>query len=542
MKNRFGIRPIFTWWWVCLLGPVLAVSGQEAWTRKENRDEMARMDAGRIAEAVTSMEAYLAEHPDDRESLFGIAAAMTISGDVEEAWNLCRRALASGVPIQRFLAGPRRWFEPLLAYPEFHALAQKLPHHLVHGPLLGVMTDHGVRIWVRTFEASPIRVEVYPADAADVKTRATAAGITRSDKDFTVVLEVDGLKPATDYVYDLVVDNRRLENAGQFRTFPKPGSPARFRVAFGGGAAYTPPKEFMWATIQRAQPDALVLLGDNVYIDHPEQPAVQRYCYYRRQSHPFFRELTANVPVYAIWDDHDFIRNDAWGGPQTHTPVWKPNVWRVFQENWNNPAYGDGPAQPGCWFSFSIGDVDFFLLDGRYYRTDPKSPSPSMLGPVQKEWLFRRLSRSQAVFKILASPVPWSKGTKPGSLDTWDGYAEEREEIFRFVESQKIPGVFLLSADRHRSDAWKIERPDGYDLYEFESSRLTNIHSHRTLPEALFSYNEKCSFGMLEFDTTRPDPQVTYRIVNIDGKPIYSLTLRRSRLEFSGGAPPPQPQ
>ena len=108
--------------------------------------------------------------------------------------------------------------------------------------------------------------------------------------------------------------------------------------------------------------------------------------------------------------------------------------------------------------------------------------------------------------------------------------AAEREQIFAFLEANRIDGVILISADRHRSDVWRIEREDGYDLYEFESSKLTNIHTHKVMPGALFGYNKKCSFGLLRFDTTKPDPQVTYQIINIDNELIYELSLRKSQL------------
>ena len=153
-----------------------------------------------------------------------------------------------------------------------------------------------------------------------------------------------------------------------------------------------------------------------------------------------------------------------------------------------------------------------------------------MLGPAQKKWLFKRLKSSKATFKVLASPVPWAFGTKPGSRDTWEGYKEEREEVFSFLEENKIDGVILLSADRHRSDIWRIERKNGYALYEFESSRLSNIHTHKLIPGALFGYNEKCSFVILSFDTTKPDPEVTHQIINIDDEVIHSFSLKKSQL------------
>ena len=150
-----------------------------------------------------------------------------------------------------------------------------------------------------------------------------------------------------------------------------------------------------------------------------------------------------------------------------------------------------------------------------------------MLGPVQKEWLFDRLKGSKGTFKVVASSVPFASGVKPGSRDPWDGYPEEREELFSFIGKHRVEGVILISADRHRSDAWRISRPGAYDLYEFESSRLTNQHVHKVMEGCIFGYNEDRSYGLLSFDTTLDDPTVKYTIVTIDNKPVHELTLRR---------------
>ena len=252
----------------------------------------------------------------------------------------------------------------------------------------------------------------------------------------------------------------------RFVTFPQTGKPARFAVAFGGGAGYAPESERMWDTIRGCEPAALLLLGDNVYIDQPTELLCQHYCYYRRQTRPEWRRLVAATPTYAIYDDHDFGTDDCIPGPEIESPPWKRVAWNVFRQNWGNPAYGGGESQPGCWFDFYLGDVHFILLDGRYYR-DP--PGGSMLGPVQKKWLLDTLRNSRGTFKVLASPVPWSQGVKPGSKDPWDGFPAEREEIFALIESQRIDGVFLISADRHRTDLRQTERPGGYDLFDLKA-------------------------------------------------------------------------
>ena len=105
------------------------------------------------------------------------------------------------------------------------------------------------------------------------------------------------------------------------------------------------------------------------------------------------------------------------------------------------------------------------MLDCRYYRTDPRKKPRSMLGPFQMAWLRETLLESKGTFRVICSSVPWDYRTKGDSLDTWNGYQEEREEVFRFLEDNQIEGVLLISADRQRSDAWRIERPYGYDLY-----------------------------------------------------------------------------
>jgi alkaline phosphatase D len=395
--------------------------------------------------------------------------------------------------------------------------------------LLGAVTDRSARLWVRTASEVPVTVHIFKSadDSAPVRTSKVQ---TSPQADYSGVLALDGLEPDTTYHYELRVPGHAADTAGRrsFRTYPSPGHPAKFRIGFGGGAGYVPWHERMWDTIGSFRLAGFFFLGDNVYIDLPEQPgALHHYTYYRRQSRPEFRRLVASTPIYAIWDDHDVAIDDVWLGPHLDKPPWKMPMLTLFKQNWNNPAYGNQHA-PGCWFRMSIGDVDFFFLDCRFYRTNPFAPDRTMLGPVQKAWLKDQLQGSRARMKVLVSSVAWAEGAKPGSHDTWDGFPEEREEIFSWIEAQPMDGVLLLSADRHRSDAWRINRPGGYDLYDLSSSRLTNIHTHECLPGSLFCYNEKCSFGLLEFDTTLADPVVTYQIVNIDGQAVHSLELKRS--------------
>ncbi|MCA1747864.1 MAG: alkaline phosphatase D family protein, partial [Bacteroidales bacterium] len=120
-----------------------------------------------------------------------------------------------------------------------------------------------------------------------------------------------------------------------------------------------------------------------------------------------------------------------------------------------------------------------------------------------------------------------------GGLDTWDGYTEERDEIHNFLYKNNISGVTVLSADRHRSDVRRIPREKGYPFYEFMSSMLTNYHTHPVVetPELIFGYNEDNTFGLLHFNTMTDDPTITFEIVTIDNKSVWSMDIELSQLK-----------
>ena len=486
---------------------------------------------GKQEQAIMALREIVSVVPRDGESQYMLAVAYATDGQLETAVASVDKALNLGIPQSRFLGGTKTGLEPLRNMKTFQALfADASP--LVHGPMLGQNTGTGISIWVRTASACAVKVAI--RERGSSKSVGNAADQSRASTDYTAVVRVDGLLANHDYEYTLTLGGERLPKVYKFHTLAAPHQPTKFRVAFGGGAGFVPENEYAWNTIVEQRPDVLMLLGDNTYSDAPEMPEMQHYCYYRRQSRPEFRSLVSQVPVYTIWDDHDFGTNDCQGGPLVEEPYWKIPVWNVFKQNWVNPKYGNGGTQPGCWYDYYVGNVHFIMLDGRTYRDlRPSDESlPTMLGPVQTRWLKRTIKESSGVFTVLVSPVPWVFGAKGNSKDTWNGFKQERNDIFDVVKQSGKSGVLLMSADRHRSDLWKIQREGMYPLYEFNSSRLTNQHVHPEMAAAEFSYNKKQSFGIVEFDTTASDPTVEYRIINIDGKQIHSRQIARSEITY----------
>ncbi|MDE0104780.1 MAG: alkaline phosphatase D family protein [Bryobacterales bacterium] len=500
--------------------------------QRRGQRQMLDIVRGRPREAVSYAERLLLVDPGDLESLFNLAVARAQLGQTDSAVDAMRRALDGGMPIERFVAGPRDILKPLLNSESFKEEVGRRSVSLLHGPMLGSVSTDSAQFWVRTAREADVRIAVLPGPRFG-SARTSAA------KDYTAVAEVTGLEPDTAYEYTVTVGGVVADGprSHTLRTYPEAGSAARFSVAFGGGAGYVPENERMWDVIAGRSPLAFLFLGDNVYLDLPEMPnALHRYTYYRRQSRPEFRRLTASTSIYAIWDDHDSATDDVWLGPFTDSPPWKLPLFRLFQENWNNPPHGSD-SHPGGWFSFVIADVEFFMLDCRFYRTNPYAEPRTMLGPEQKRWLFKNLQRSSSTFKVVASSVPWAFESKGDALDTWNGFRDERTAIFDYLAANEVGGVVLISADRHRSEAWRIPRPNGYALYEFESSRLTNDAVHDLVPGTLFGYNEKQSFGLLTFDMAKSDPTVTFRIVSIDDEVRGEITLKRSDLAHDGEKP-----
>ena len=181
------------------------------------------------------------------------------------------------------------------------------------------------------------------------------------------------------------------------------------------------------------------MLGDNVYIDDPEDVNwTGDYCYSRRHSRPEWKKLVAKTSMHAIYDDHDFGMDDCIPGALVDHPVWKKPVLENFIKNWNNPITGGGAQNPGCWQTFSLGKVQFIMLDCRYYR-DRKEKS--MLGIYQKKWLKDTLRNSEATFKVIAHRYLF-RGRQARKQRSMGRYPEERE-IFSFIEKEKSRGSLI---------------------------------------------------------------------------------------------------
>jgi alkaline phosphatase D len=377
--------------------------------------------------------------------------------------------------------------------------------YLEIGPMLGHTGPQETRIWAKASAGAQLAVNIGTSpDLSDG--RVVPGPRLQAESDYVGHARVEGLKPGTRYFYSVMLDGARAMSRPypSFETAPEPGSPGRTRVAFSscvGRTGYL--TAAIWAEMSaRTRFDLLLMLGDNHYAD-TTAPEPQRRAYYDHRQTLGYAEITRRVPTYAIWDDHDYGPNDS-----DATAKGKEISLRTFQEFWANPGYGQ-PDDPGVYFRFSRGEIDFFMLDSRYHRSPNRMPddgTKTMLGARQLAWLKRELLASRAKVKFIACGSEWEPY---GHLDSWTSFARERDEIFAFLRAHDLQGILLLSGDRHFTGAYQI----GGRFIEVTSgplgSRTTNGVNK---PDMFLNLVEGTMCSVFDVDTSTAEPQVKLEV------------------------------
>ena len=382
--------------------------------------------------------------------------------------------------------------------------------YLLLGPMLGHTTSTNARIWVRASE--PSRVSVRISEREDLgKARTIKGGRLELADACAGELEIPELKPNTRYYYSVLLDGKpaMARPFPSFRTPPIEGQDGRVRVAFTscvGGQGYHAAAGYA-DMASRTNFDVLIMLGDNHYAN---TNCLERHRVYytdqRRQ--PGWKEMTSRVPTYGIWDDHDYGPNNSDG-----TLKGKAESLRAFREHWANPSYGERDS-PGVYSKFTRGNVEFFLIDVRYYRTPNRAtnaPQRTMLGQAQLAWLKRALKGSRAPIKVIASGSEWQSGS---TVDSWANFKQERDDLFRFIEENEISGVLLISGDRHFTAAYQVSGK----WIEVTSGPIgSGTAELKNVPEVFlnFSTNKGKYYCVYDLNTAASLPQVTLEVFRV---------------------------
>ncbi|MEN9912090.1 MAG: Alkaline phosphatase precursor [Pseudomonadota bacterium] len=326
------------------------------------------------------------------------------------------------------------------------------------GPLVGHTDSDSSMIWAYADNKND-SVKVQYKTAANSKNCTVVNMPPRDERLNTSLANLKNLKRNTRYYYDVLVNNKIAESG----TFKTASSDKIFKYVLASCIRRQKDEEqISFIRARELKPDLMLLLGDNVYSDTNDR-GDKLNSHKLQRNIKNFKNIIKDVPTYAIWDDHDFGKNNSDG-----TDTDERSARDAFMDVWANPGYGED--NKGIYYSFKRGDVEFFMLDGRYF----KNPGKDFLGNDQLNWLKNKLSKSDAVFKVLAVGQTFNSAGNA----SWSDAPDERKNLLNFIKDKKIKGVILHSGDVHSNryinhqDRRGIEV--GYPVIEIISSSIAS--------------------------------------------------------------------
>jgi alkaline phosphatase D len=260
------------------------------------------------------------------------------------------------------------------------------------------------------------------------------------------------------------------------------------------------PEQPVWQAMAAQRPDALFLLGDQIYMDWNLTPKWKRIFVseadgplkfatemHRRYALQWgvssFRDLVAQVVrdkgaerILVAWDEHDMAWNNACGealddggsDPESDRKHGVPKRARdiarllfdqfvgVLQAGDATAPYPPLPgnilvppsAERGVQQELSIDGIDTLLLDERFYRTARDHPNARLLGPGQLDWLKQKASQANGLL-VVAGSSPLSHRYAL-SNQAWDDDELPYPDYRSFVNAVARP-VLYVGGDIHRN-------------------------------------------------------------------------------------------
>ncbi len=309
---------------------------------------------------------------------------------------------------------------------------------------------------------------------------------------------------------------------------------ADLTVVFGSCAHQRKPQP-IWHAIEREAADAIVLLGDNVYVDS-EDPDAFAPAYRRLARKPALRRLRRTTPLFMTWDDHDYGWNDVGADWPLKTQA-RSALMSFLDAPDDDPRRSQEGGIYASW-TRAVGDrtVQIVLLDTRWDRTalatgdpDPSrqgqgpyvpldAPEARMLGEAQWAWLTSVLDEPADVRLIGSSiPVlPFFTG-----WETWANLPREQARLLDLLG--RAGGAVILSGDTHWAELSRRDAGLPYPLWELTSSGLTQVW--RDIPDNLFRVEDRIYAGANYGRVILDDDRLSLSIHDRRGRTIWTHTL-----------------
>ncbi|GIV34018.1 MAG: hypothetical protein KatS3mg031_1553 [Chitinophagales bacterium] len=399
---------------------------------------------------------------------------------------------------------------------------------VTHGPIVGGVTSSSVRVFVRTQEATNLDLQ-FSAEASFLTVEKTVSSQTIASRDSSNIIDVNGLQPDTRYYVRVVLNGMPSGNVATFKTFPSEGSAGHYKFLFGSclyelmdtdsalfkqmlsedAYVFTPTGD--WGYPDRAT-------GSNdLYLSNPPKSWASDYSkiaaiYKERYASTNSSFLYQSLAMDYVYDDHDYLNDNSgrdhanifeinpiggrFGEPKSVSQPHQArlNCIRGYQEFF--PGYPLIDSTEGIFHSYRMGNCEFFVLDLRSARTSQheaikevggqwviqEPPGHTILGSVQRDWLFNGLKNSTADWKFIISSVVFNKGYKAvmdsllkigkgvspilgievGGIqlstgligagimsDSWVGFPSDQDALIQHIRNNNIKNVFIISGDAH---------------------------------------------------------------------------------------------
>ena len=295
-----------------------------------------------------------------------------------------------------------------------------------------------------------------------------------AEHDYTAKVDVDGLKAGASYFYRFTDPSGRVSQIGKARTLP-PDSVNQFKLAVVSCSSVWSGYFNAYRRIaERNDIDYVVHLGDYAYdyadrqelirmpAEYPKDAANlkewrERHTYYLLD--PDLRAARQNKTWIAEWDNHDLNVNDT---GKVQEPI------QAFYEYL--PVRMPNPEHPErIYRSFHFGKLaDLIMIDMLYYRGIEKSAQgyACVLGNEQDAWFKKQLYGSSAQWKLVGNqemmndwlseggPKFITKNRGNGRVwdpGNWNGFPDDRNCLFDFVDTGRIKNTVVLTGDAHMS-------------------------------------------------------------------------------------------
>lgn len=305
---------------------------------------------------------------------------------------------------------------------------------------------------------------------------------------------------------------------------------SREKIAFTSCARHEAfPYQPQWLDIENQKPDYLFLLGDNIYMDYGYRFFSREYSgkpkkytadffrimmeqkYVAQWNEPHFRNLFRKMrdknALFAIWDDHDFAWDNAWGNNVSQ------EIKDISRELFHKWMENCSTNFPEIYCHLDTKHARVIFLDNRSYADPPTTNEAEMLGEKQFDFLTKKLKHDKK-YTLICGGVTLTHGKS-----NWSKFKNEYQKFCELIKDKN--NVIFIAGDVHynkfespASSGWfRPHRP----CYEVISSGIAL--NFLGLP---FEFDNLNNWGLIELD----EDEIIISLFNKKGKDSYRINSK----------------